>query len=192
MNKYKNQISYSYFNDSVSDLTSKENKKEDEEDEDLGVVEEEDETIKELDHKQVVQYLLDSIQPKELSQYLVRVYLQYCIYIWNESSAELNNLLIDTYKYFIENIVNLTSLFLTIKNFSKNSNLKYSKSYRHMLKYFLLETQYYDSSHALACLDLENYAEERAIVLGKMGKHHEALSIYVNVLNDTEKVLFKY
>jgi hypothetical protein len=70
---------------------------------------------------------------------------------------------------------------------TKNQSLKYPKSYRHMLKYFLYETQAYEPSHALSILDLDNYAEERAIVLGKMGKHHEALSIYVNTLNDTEK-----
>ncbi len=51
----------------------------------------------------------------------------------------------------------------------------------------MYETNSFDSSYALSKLDLESYAEERAIVLGKMGKHHEALSIYVNNLNDIEK-----
>jgi hypothetical protein len=75
---------------------------------------------------------------------------------------------------------------LTLVN-SKNQSLKSDKTYHRMLKYFLYETQAYDSAHALALLDLTNYAEERAIVLGKMGKHHEALSIYVNKLGSTEK-----
>ena len=56
-----------------------------------------------------------------------------------------------------------------------------------MLIYFLSETSAYDTAYALAKLDLTRYAEERAIVLGKMGKHREALHIYVNILESVEK-----
>ncbi len=56
-----------------------------------------------------------------------------------------------------------------------------------MLIFFLTETNTYEPSYALSKLSFENYPEERAIVLGKMGKHSEALNIYVNMLNDTDK-----
>jgi Vam6/Vps39-like protein vacuolar protein sorting-associated protein 39 len=56
-----------------------------------------------------------------------------------------------------------------------------------MLIYFLSETNNYETNFALSRLDLANYGEERAIVLGKLGKHHDALSIYVNILNNIEK-----
>lgn len=44
-----------------------------------------------------------------------------------------------------------------------------SSNYKQMLIYFLNETKNFDPMYALSKLDLENYAEERAIVLGKLG-----------------------
>lgn len=138
-----------------------------------------DETLKELNHETVYRFLEESIEPKELSSHLVRIYLQYCIYVWNDKSTNLNNSLIDIYKEFLENT------FLPSQNQKLNSTNP--KSFKQLLKYFLSETKNYEPIYALSKLDLDNYPEERAIVLGKMGKHHDALSIYVNILNDTDK-----
>ena len=177
-NKYQNRISYYYFNENEPEVSN------DDQTDDM-TLDDDDDTLKELNHEQIVTFLQQQIEPPELSAYLVRVYLQYCIYIWNDTSAILNNLLIDMYKFFVEKIASVINLFMLID--SKNQSLKYADSYRHMLKYFLYETQAYESAHALGQLDLDNYAEERAIVLGKMGKHHDALDIYVNRLNDIKK-----
>jgi Vam6/Vps39-like protein vacuolar protein sorting-associated protein 39 len=110
--------------------------------------------IKLLDRSQVSEYL------KNFN--LDRLYLQYCIFVWNDSSLKLNNTLIDLYLIDIKNL-------------------------REILIYFLTETNYYDLEYAISKLNLESYPEERAIVLGKLGKHQEVLTIYVEKLNDTNK-----
>lgn len=141
-----------------------------------------DDPLKELNHEQVVGFFEQSIEPKELSSYLIRTYLQYCVYIWADKSANLSNLLIDVYKRYVESLyANLPS------GTTKNPAFDQSVTYRKLLKLFLSETSSYDMSYALSKLDLDDYPEERAIVLGRMGKHHEALNIYVNKLNEPEK-----
>jgi Vam6/Vps39-like protein vacuolar protein sorting-associated protein 39 len=110
--------------------------------------------LKLLDREQVSKYLK--------SFNLDRLYLQYCIFVWNDSSLKLNNILIDLY-------------------------LIDSENFREILIYFLSETNYYDLEYAISKLNLENFPKERAIVLGKLGKHQEVLTIYVEKLNDTNK-----
>ena len=145
----------------------------------LDFEEEDDETLKALNRERICDFLQERIEPKELSTNLVRIYLQYCVFIWSDVNPNLNNLLIDTYKAFIE------KLSASVITQMKTANTP--ATYKKMLNYFLTETNHYEHSYALSRLDLENYAEERAIVLGKMGKHDEALSIYVNILSDTDK-----
>ncbi len=132
---------------------------------------EDDERLRALDHQAVCSFLSENIEPDSLSIDLVRIYLQYCIFVWCDKNESLNNLLIDSYIRFIEN----------------ESDVDLVKKYKQMLVYFLNETKHYSPAYALSKLELDKYAEERAIVLGKLGKHHEALSIYVKVLNDTDK-----
>lgn len=142
-----------------------------------------DDTAKSLNHTEVMKFFQESIQPAELGVYLTRIYLQYCIFVWNDHGAILNDALIEFYLKFIEN----ESLLKYVVGFNRLVELNDSQTYRKMLKFFLIETSYYDMNVALSKLGLEKYPEERAIVLGKMGKHHEALDIYVNTLNDTDK-----
>lgn len=140
-----------------------------------------DDSLKELNHEQVVHFFESVIESRELSMYLVRVYLQYCVYLWSEKSANLSNRLIDVYKSYIE------ELHKNLPNGLNVAHLNEPETYRKLLRLFLSETSTYDMSFALSRLDLDAYPEERAIVLGRMGKHHEALSIYVNRLNAPEK-----
>ena len=79
-----------------------------------GALDDDDEILKDLNHEKIAAFLETTIEPRELSFYLIRVYLQYCIYIWNDNSPKLNNLLIDVYKYFIENICKYLSEFKLI------------------------------------------------------------------------------
>jgi len=58
-------------------------------------------------------------------------------------------------------------------------SLSSARNYKQLLIYFLNEINYYDPSYALSKLDLENYAEERAIVLGKLGIQTEKCQIAV-------------
>ena len=70
----------------------------------LDFEEEDDETLKALNRERICDFLQERIEPKELSTNLVRIYLQYCVFIWSDVNHNLNNLLIDTYKAFIEKL----------------------------------------------------------------------------------------
>ena len=129
-----------------------------------------DERTKAFNHQEVCNFLKDQIKPLELSQNLVRTYLQYCIFVWKDNNTDLSNELIDSYINLIE-----------------TSSTNESNNFRKIFIYFLNETNNYDPNYVLSKLDLSKYPEERAIVLGKLGKHYEALSIYVNILSDTDK-----
>lgn len=121
--------------------------------------EDDDDTLKALNREHVCNFLQEKItDSKESSINLIRIYLQFCVYIWNDSNPYLNNLLIDTYKSFIEKLS--TSISTQIQTVNTPATFK------KMLNYFLNETNKYEPSYALSKLDLDNYAEERAIVLG--------------------------
>lgn len=118
-----------------------------------------EDTLKALNRELVCIFLQEKItDSKEASINLIRIYLQFCVYIWNDTNPYLNNLLIDTYKSFIEKLS--TSISTQIQTVNTPATFK------KMLNYFLYETNKYEHSYALSKLDLENYAEERAIVLG--------------------------
>jgi Vam6/Vps39-like protein vacuolar protein sorting-associated protein 39 len=153
---------------------------------DIIIDEDEDEILKTLDHVAVCNFLKEQIEPKKLSANLVRIYLQHCIFVWNDKNPDLNNMLIDTYITFIESNQESPVKQQTSSPAAPSSSFS-SKSYRQLLLYFLNDTNHYEPNYALSRLNMESYAEERAVVLGKLGKHHEALTIYVNILNDTEK-----
>ncbi len=51
----------------------------------------------------------------------------------------------------------------------------FTNNHKQLLIYFLNETNNYDPLYALSKLDLDNYAEERAIVLGKLGNYFQKL-----------------
>ncbi len=61
-----------------------------------------DDTVKALNHKLVCQFFTEQIENKHVSVYFLRIYLQYCLYIWNDTDSYLNNLLVDTYKSLME------------------------------------------------------------------------------------------
>ena len=105
---------------------------------------------------------------------MVRIYLQYCIFVWNDKSSTLNNRLIDSYTTFIENSKQTNTDYKQLE-LIRNANVGLinacSSNYKQMLIYFLNETKNYEPMYALSQLDLDNYPEERAIVLGKLGKN---------------------
>ena len=134
-----------------------------------------EEEFKLLDHELVCKYLSEQIEPKSLSINLARIYVQYCIFVWADKNPKLNNILIDFYVLLIE------------QKQSDKLEENQIKTYKEMLIYFLTETNNYEAIYAISKLSLENYPEERAIVLGKLDKHSEALTIYVDKLNDIDK-----
>lgn len=62
-----------------------------------------------------------------------------------------------------------------------------SEHTRKKLIQFLENSQQYTAENILSNFPTDNLLEERAIILGRLGKHEQALTIYVRALGDINK-----
>lgn len=62
-----------------------------------------------------------------------------------------------------------------------------SEHTRKKLIHFLENSQQYTAENILSNFPTDNLLEERAIILGRLGKHEQALTIYVRALGDIDK-----
>ena len=136
---------------------------------------EDDQILRELNREKVCEFLHKQIEPKELGFSLLFKYVEYCVYVWQDKSEYINNLLIQIYK---ENIQRIQQKEDTASNVEL-------KNLKEKLLQFLKNTNFYQINYALGQFDMNT--EERAILYGKIGEHEEALNIYVNTLNDVNK-----
>lgn len=132
---------------------------------------EDDQILRELNRERICEFLQKQIEPKELGSDLLFKYVEYCVYVWQDASENINNLLIQIYKDCLAQIEDKTS--------------EAYKSLKDKLIKFLKNTSNYKINFALGKFDVNT--EERAILYGKIGEHEEALNIYVNILNDVAK-----
>lgn len=60
---------------------------------------------------------------------------------------------------------------------------------RQKLQKLLEKSQHYTPETVLRDFPFECLYEERAIILGRLGQHQKAVSIYINLLNDVQKAI---
>lgn len=60
---------------------------------------------------------------------------------------------------------------------------------RQKLQQFLEKSTHYTPETVLLNLPHDRLFEERAIILGRLGRHQQAISIYVNLLNDVPRAI---
>lgn len=60
---------------------------------------------------------------------------------------------------------------------------------RQKLQQFLQKSTQYTPETVLRDFPYECLFEERAVILGKLGRHKQAISIYINLLNDVPKAI---
>lgn len=58
---------------------------------------------------------------------------------------------------------------------------------RQKLQQFLEKSTHYTPETILVHFPFDNLFEERAIILGRLGRHQQAISIYISLLNDIAK-----
>lgn len=133
---------------------------------------EHDQILRQLDRERVCKFFQTQIEPSELGFNLLFKYLEYCVYVWYDKSEYINNLLIQVYKERLD-------------SYLETNNINEYKRLKDKLLKFLTDTHNYQINYALSNFSLNS--EERAILLGKLGQHEDALHIYVDVLNDTQK-----
>lgn len=114
-------------------------------------------------------------------------YLEHIIYVWNDTTAELH---FNLAEHLRQKVVEELKIF---SFFHVQFNLKSSKAgteegalglYREKLIKFLTTSTVYRPDDIWGRLPFDSLFEERAILLGRMGKHEEALGIYVYILDD--------
>lgn len=96
-------------------------------------------------------------------------YLEHIINNMNEDGADFHDKLVE--------------LYLAEIRMSSNNDQSRKQSYDKLLA-FLSRSNHYRPHRLISRLNGEEMPEARAILLGRMGKHDEALRIYIYTLKD--------
>ncbi|XP_035892749.1 vam6/Vps39-like protein [Anopheles stephensi] len=146
-------------------------------DDGLKVFTEEMPEVKNLPRAEVLDYLL-----KDHRALVVR-YLEHIVNVWHEEKALFHNILIQQYR---EKLITLKNDKEIESDPQKREALE---EVRGKLLTFLKKSKYYHAEKVLGEFPYTDMFEERAIILGRLGKHEKALAIFVQILGDFEKGL---
>lgn len=135
--------------------------------------------VEALPRKEVLNFLMENFRP------LAIPYLEHIIHIWEETGPEFHNCLIKLYCEKVqmlmkEYIVSSDGLPLAPAG-SEGGELG---EYRSKLLAFLEISIFYEPDGLISDFPFNGLLEERALLLGRMGKHEHALVIYVHVLKN--------
>ncbi|XP_011882729.1 PREDICTED: vam6/Vps39-like protein [Vollenhovia emeryi] len=135
------------------------------------------EDIQEVEHlprPKILDYLL------RLHKDLVIQYLEHVVHVWEDTNQLFHNVLIHQYKEKC-----LASMNASATPAEKET----SQHVRQKLQQFLEKSAYYTPETILVHFPFDSLFEERAIILGRLGRHQQAISIYVSLLNDIPRAI---
>lgn len=114
-------------------------------------------------------------------------YLEHIIFIWNESKPEFHNKLINCYRERVHLLMReyLDSLPEGDEPVPPGSEPGELGELRGRLLFLLETSKHYQAQHLLTHFP-ESFFHERALLLGRVGRHEEALAIYIHVLHDAK------
>lgn len=133
--------------------------------------------VENLPRADVLDFLLKSQKP------LVIPYLEHIIEVWNEVKPLFHNILISQYK---DKVFEYQADPNLSESHQKQLQLKET---REKLINFLKSSNKYAADKVLVDFPYNDLFEERAIVLGKLGKHEKVLAIYIQILGDVGKAI---
>lgn len=136
----------------------------------LSIFTEEMPEVEGLPRPKVLDYLL------RLHKKLVIPYLEHVIHEWKDTSTILHDALVHQYR---EQAI----------SFHADGKLSEEKEVRAKLLAFLEVSKHYSPENALVQFPYDSMFEERAVILGKLGKHEQVLSIYVMMLGDVNRAI---
>ncbi|VVC31789.1 Hypothetical protein CINCED_3A010938 [Cinara cedri] len=110
---------------------------------------------------------------------LIIPYLEHVIHVWNDTNAICHNALIHQYRERLQQY----------NNMSMQADEQTAQNTKAKLLEFLKQSKYYTPETVLVHFPLDGFFEERAIVLGKLGRHEQVLSMYVTVLHDVDRAI---
>lgn len=120
---------------------------------------------------------------KKTEKTLVIPYLEHVIQEWDDTTPLLHNELIHQYRDII------TAPFASSDPANQEEEKERRKKYQEKLLKFLNESEYYTAATLLVHFPYDSLHEERAVLLGRLEQHHQALSIYTLTLKDTQAAL---
>lgn len=101
-------------------------------------------------------------------------YLEHLVHVWNDTNPLFHNALVHQYRE---------------KATSVEEGPAAAEHTRKKLLEFLKKSQHYTADTVLGHFPTDSLLEERAIILGKLGKYEQSLAIYVRALGDIEKAV---
>lgn len=130
--------------------------------------------VEHLPRPKVLDYLL------RCHKDLVITYLEHVVHVWEDNNPLFHNVLVHQYKEKC-----LAALTPTATPAEKEN----VQHIRQKLQQFLEKSQHYTPETVLRDFPFDCLYEERAIILGRLGRHQQAVSIYINLLNDVPKAI---
>uniref|UniRef100_G3NP54 CNH domain-containing protein n=1 Tax=Gasterosteus aculeatus aculeatus TaxID=481459 RepID=G3NP54_GASAC len=124
---------------------------------------------------------------KEGFKELAIPYLEHIVYEWEDKEPEFHNVLIQLYLERVQGLMKqyLNSLPEGVAAVAAGKEEGELGEFRNKLLSFLNISTSYEPSRLISDFPFDGLLEERALLLGRMGKHEQALFIYVHILNDT-------
>ncbi|XP_062433020.1 vam6/Vps39-like protein isoform X2 [Rhea pennata] len=113
---------------------------------------------------------------------------EHIIHIWEETGADFHNCLIQLYCEKVQGLMKeyLSSLPADKTPVAAGEEGGDLGEYRKKLLLFLEKSSWYEPGRLISDFPFDGLLEERALLLGRMGKHEQALFIYVHILKDTK------
>ncbi|GMR58518.1 hypothetical protein PMAYCL1PPCAC_28713, partial [Pristionchus mayeri] len=115
-------------------------------------------------------------------------YLEHVIFKWEDESARLHEALLEYYARKVKELLKeYTHAFHDDQNVIRAGEEEGDLGmYRRKMLKFLHHSLSYSPNKILVQLNHYAFCEERALILGRLKKHEEALSIYTGVLHDLD------
>ena len=136
-----------------------------------------------LPRQEVVDFL------QKINGDLLIPYLEHLIFVWNDTTPAFHNTLIHKYREKVRILLsefksNQTEIEELVRAGQEPGELGVLRA---KLLHFLEESDHYSTETLPTYLLNDGLFEERAVVMGKIGNHKEALVIYVHMLHDPER-----
>lgn len=138
--------------------------------------------VESLPRDRVLNFLIENFKG------LAIPYLEHVIHVWEETGSRFHNCLIQLYCEKVQSLMKdyLLSLPTGKSPVPAGEEMGELGEYRQKLLMFLEISSYYDPGRLICDFPFDGLLEERALLLGRMGKHEQALFIYVHILKDTK------
>uniref|UniRef100_A0A914X4H1 CNH domain-containing protein n=1 Tax=Plectus sambesii TaxID=2011161 RepID=A0A914X4H1_9BILA len=136
--------------------------------------------VRGLDRERVLHYLLSEC-PSAVIPYLEHIILQ-----WNDARPKLHNTLAELYLEKVKALLRdyLQSLPAGHQVLPAGKEPGQLSEYRSKLIFFLGMSFHYSPELLLVQIPHDALFEERALLLGRMKRHEQAIAIYTNILHD--------